>query len=58
MKAPKEAFVNDINLDMALVQKCRLDTKMVAKTRKPKAGSGVKAHSKDLREQGVKTKGP
>jgi len=32
------------------------DTLMVAKTRKPKAGSGVKAQSKSLRKQGAKTK--
>ena len=31
------------------------DIQMVAKTRKPKAGSGVKAQSKALRKQGAKT---
>lgn len=32
------------------------DTQMVTKTRKPKAGSGVKAQSKGLWKQGGKTK--
>lgn len=32
------------------------DTQMVAKTREPRAGSGIKAQSKGLRKQGAKTK--
>lgn len=33
------------------------DTQMVAKTKKPKAGSGVKTQSEELRKQGVKSQG-